>query len=254
FARDWDVRAMLRLMVTSHTYRQASHADAASLAIDPQNRFLWRASRLRLPAESIRDQALASSGLLVPEIGGPSVMPYQPEGLWKDVAYDPSGREFTGQVYKQGTGPDLYRRSMYTYWKRSSPPPELATFDAPNREICTVQRARTNTPLQALVLLNSPTFVEASRMLAQRVLLEIEGDDARLDRMYEYVLSRSPSARERRVLREILRDETFTPEDAASLLAVGEAPVAASLDPVELARWASIASIILNLDEAITRG
>ena len=166
----WDTRAMQRLIVTSATYRQSSKVTAALLEKDPENRLLARASRLRLPAEMIRDTALAASGLLNGEIGGPSVFPYQPRGLWEEMAF---GEGFSAQAYEQSHGKDLYRRGMYTFWKRTVPPASLATFDAPDREKCTARRALTNTPLQALVLMNDPTYVEAARAMAQRVLLAV---------------------------------------------------------------------------------
>ena len=170
----WDIRAMQRLIVTSATYRQSSKVTPALLEKDPENRLLARGPRLRLPAEMIRDTALAASGLLNDEIGGPSVLPYQPKGLWEEMAF---GDGFSAQAYEQSHGPDLYRRGMYTFWKRTVPPASLATFDAPDREKCTARRALTNTPLQALALMNDPTYVEASRALAQRALLEGGTDD-----------------------------------------------------------------------------
>ena len=159
----WDMKAMQRLIVTSATYRQSSRVTPALLEKDPENRLLARGPRFRLPAEMIRDTALAVSGLLNDEIGGPSVLPYQPTGLWEELAF---GDGFSAQTYEQSHGKDLYRRGMYTFWKRTAPPASLATFDAPDREKCTGRRALTNTPLQALVLLNDPTYVEAARALA----------------------------------------------------------------------------------------
>ncbi|HYK89344.1 MAG TPA: DUF1553 domain-containing protein, partial [Acidobacteriota bacterium] len=170
----WDVRAMQRLIVTSSTYRQASRITSELLERDPENRFLARGPRFRLPAEIVRDNALAISGLLNPEIGGPGVFPYQPKGLWEEMAF---GDGFSAQSYTPSHGKDLYRRTLYTFWKRSVPPPSLLTFDAPDREKCMARRAPTNTPLQALVLLNDPTYVEAARGLAQRVLREGGQDD-----------------------------------------------------------------------------
>ena len=156
----WNVKDMQRLIVTSATYRQSSRLTSALLETDPGNRLFTRGARFRLPAEMVRDNALAVSGLLQEEIGGPSVSPYQPRGLWKEMAF---GNVFTGQEYTPGTGKDLYRRSLYTVWKRTVPPPSLLTFDAPDREECTSRRGRTNTPLQALILMNDPTYVEAAR-------------------------------------------------------------------------------------------
>ncbi|MFO1091983.1 MAG: PSD1 and planctomycete cytochrome C domain-containing protein [Planctomycetaceae bacterium] len=167
-SRSWDVKGLVRLIVTSATYRQTSHASRELYARDPENRLLARGPRFRLQAEFIRDQALAVSGLLNPKIGGHSVSPYQPTGLWEELMSREDNDRFTAQKYVQSHGPDLYRRTMYTFWKRTCPPPTLSTFDAPDREVCTVRRGRTNTPLQALVLLNDPTYVEASRKLAER--------------------------------------------------------------------------------------
>ncbi|NDD65748.1 MAG: DUF1553 domain-containing protein, partial [Acidobacteria bacterium] len=167
--KGWNIKAMHRLIVTSATYRQSSKLTTTLLEKDPENRLLARGPRHRLQAELIRDNALAVSGLLDARIGGPSVKPYQPAGLWEEMAF---GDGFSEQSYVQGRGADLYRRSMYTFWKRTVPPATLATFDAPDREKCVARRAVTNTPLQALILLNDPTYVEAARMLAQRALLE----------------------------------------------------------------------------------
>ena len=165
----WNVKAMQRLIVTSATYRQASHETPETAERDPENRLLARGPRFRLPAELVRDNALAISGLLDSQIGGPSVSPYQPKGLWEEMAF---GEGYTGQIYVQSKGKDLYRRSMYTVWKRTVPPPALVTFDAPDREKCTARRSLTNTPLQALVLMNDPTYVEAARFLAARMMTE----------------------------------------------------------------------------------
>lgn len=253
----WDVKHILRLMVTSATYRQSSAATAELLAKDPENRLLARMSRLRLPAEAIRDQALAASGLLDGRIGGPSVSPYQPPGLWEELMSREDGANWTAQVYVQSHGADLYRRTMYTFWKRTSPPPTLSTFDAPDREVCTVRRARTNTPLQALVLMNDPTYVEAARKLAERVLAQTGSTDERLKQMFRLVVAREPNARESAVLRRSLEEQiaTFGADHnaAATLLSVGESPRDERLDAAELAAWATAASIILNLDEAVTR-
>jgi hypothetical protein len=254
----WSVKALVRLLVTSATYRQSSVASPELLAHDPENRLLARMSRLRLPAEFIRDQALAASGLLDRRIGGPSVSPYQPAGLWEELAYREDGANWTAQTYVQSHGPDLYRRTMYTFWKRTSPPPTLATFDAPDRETCTVRRARTNTPLQALVLLNDPTYVEAARKLAERVLREADPvAEARATLAFRLCLARPPKPAELDVLLELLRDQQQTyreqPQAALDLLSVGESPRDASLDPAELAAWAVVCTTILNLDEAVIR-
>ena len=209
-------------------------------------------------AEFIRDQALAVSGLLDARIGGSSVSPYQPAGLWEELAFRADGKNWTAQTYTQSHGTDLYRRTMYTFWKRTSPPPTLITFDAPDRETCTVRRATTNTPLQALVLLNDPTYVEASRKLAERLLTEA--------RPRPMSGSRWPSAWPRRGDRVKPKSAccaAFTksswphtahdPDAAQKLLAVGEAPRNEKLDPAELAAWTMVASMILNLDETVTK-
>jgi hypothetical protein len=258
-ASGWDVKRMQRLIVTSATYRQSSAVRPELHAHDPENRLLARASRLRLPAEFIRDQALAVSGLLNGEIGGHSVSPYQPPGLWEELASRLDGANWTAQTYVQSKGRDLYRRSMYTFWKRTSPPPTLTTFDAPDRETCTVRRARTNTPLQALILMNDPTYVEASRKLAERILAEGSADiDGRIAFAFRLVTSRAPRPAEAAVLRKVLDEQLATyrkdVQAALKLLKVGEAPRGEKFDAPELAAWSVLASILLNLDETITRG
>ncbi len=254
----WDVKALVRLMVTSSAYRQSSAVTRPMVENDPENRLLARGPRFRLQAEFIRDQALAVSGLLNGEIGGQSVSPYQPAGLWEELMSRADGDNWTAQKYVQSHGGDLYRRSMYTFWKRTSPPPQMATFDAPDRETCTVRRARTNTPLQALILLNDPTYVEAARKLAERVLKEAPaGAEARIAFAFRLATGRMPSPAETQVLTGVFdrqRDAYIKkPEAAKQLLANGESPVDAALDPVELASWSIVASTILNLDEVVTR-
>jgi hypothetical protein len=255
FRTGWDVRAMQRLIVTSATYRQSSTITPALLDKDPENRLLARGPRLRLPAEMIRDTALAASGLLNPRIGGPSVFPYQPKGLWEEMAF---GEGFSAQSYEQSHGKDLYRRSLYTFWKRTVPPASLATFDAPDREKCTARRAQTNTPLQALVLLNDPTYVEAARALAERVLLERGNDrNRRLEYAFRLATARKPTGKEIGVLRSLLegRLKAFRQDRRAALalLGVGESSRDTRLDAAELAAWTTAASVILNLDETITK-
>ena len=251
----WDVRAMQRLIVTSATYRQSSKVTPALIEKDPENRLLARAPRLRMPAEMIRDTALAASGLLNGQIGGPSVFPYQPKGLWEEMAF---GEGFSVQSYEQSHGKDLYRRGMYTFWKRTVPPASMATFDAPDREKCTARRALTNTPLQALVLLNDPTYVEASRALAQRTLLEAGRDEkGRLEFAFRLATARKPTGDEAGVLRGLLhgRLDSFRRDRQAAikLLSVGESERDKRLDPAEHAAWTAVASVILNLDETITK-
>ncbi len=251
----WDVKAMVRLIVTSAAYRQSSRATPELIELDPENRLLARGPRFRLKAELIRDNALAISGLLNPAIGGPSVFPYQPPGIWEEVAY---GDYFTAQTYTPSTGADLYRRSMYTFWKRTAPPPSLVTFDAPDREKCIARRARTNTPLQALVLLNDPTYVEAARAFAERLIREAGRDPARrIDHAFRLALARPASPRQRQLLRNLaarqLAHYRGDPEAARKLLAVGESRPEPSLDAAELAAWTTVASVILNLDETISK-
>jgi hypothetical protein len=241
----WDVKAMQRLIVTSTTYRLDSRVTKEGLGRDPENRLLARGPRQRLSAETVRDNALAISGLLIERSGGPSVKPYQPPGLWEDVTVERRGK------YVADKGDGLYRRSMYTFWKRTCPPPGLMTFDAPNREVCVARRATTNTPLQALVLLNDPTYVEAARKLAERMMKE------GLDVGFKYAVSRPPTGDETRILMQIharaLARFRAEPEAAKKLLAVGESPRDMTLNDIELAAWTTVANTILNLDETITK-
>ncbi|MCS7024250.1 MAG: DUF1553 domain-containing protein [Bryobacteraceae bacterium] len=254
-ASGWDVKAMQRLIVTSATYRQSSKARPELLERDPENRLLARMSRFRLPAEMVRDQALAVSGLLNRQIGGRSVFPYQPAGIWEEIA---RGEIFSAQVYKQSSGRDLYRRSMYWFWKRTAPPPSLVTFDAPDREKCVARRSVTNTPLQALVLMNDPTFVEAARVLAERVLDEAGSDPRlRVRHAFRLVTGRNPQPRELRLLETLAsKQQAYYASDseaAAGLLQVGESRPSSRYKPEELAAWTNVASVILNLDEAVSK-
>ncbi|MFN0167600.1 MAG: DUF1553 domain-containing protein [Bryobacteraceae bacterium] len=251
----WDVRAIERLIVSSSTYRQSSKATPALIEKDPENRLLARGSRFRLQAEMVRDNALAIGGLLDPEVGGPSVYPYQPKGVWEDVAY---GDVFSAQAYPVSTSHDLHRRSMYTFWKRTAPPASLATFDAPDREKCTARRSRTNTPLQALVLMNDPTYIESARSLAQRVIREAGRDPGkRVQLAYRVALARKPTSKELQTLRDLAEVETAeyrrNKDKALQLLSVGQSKSGASIEPSELAAWTTVASAILSLDETITR-
>src|SRR5208282_1684230 len=191
----------------------------------------------------VRDNALAVSGLLVEKIGGPGVMPYQPKGLWEEIAF---GDVYSAQTYKQGHGEDLYRRSMYTFWKRTSPPPGLITFDAPDREKCTARRAVTNTPLQALVLLNDPTYVEAARVLAEKTLVHAGRDpEKRVDFAFRLATDRKPQPQERAVLLELARQQLVEyrhdKASALKLISVGDAKPNPKLDPAELAAWTTVA-------------
>ncbi|MEY3023435.1 MAG: hypothetical protein RJA16_261 [Planctomycetota bacterium] len=249
----WDLKALHRLIATSATYRQRSAASDEAWASDPANRRLARGPRMRLDAEVIRDLALFTSGLLVEKLGGPPVKPYQPEGIWEAVGYVGSNT----QKFSRDMGDALWRRSLYTFWKRTAPPPSMASFDAPNRESCVVERERTNTPLAALVLLNDEQFVESARHLGLR-MLEAGGDDAAIDRGFRIVLSRLPDPRERAAMQDLLRrarTRFFTDaESATALLSVGESPASESFDPVEQASFAVLGSVLLNLDEAISNG
>jgi mono/diheme cytochrome c family protein len=254
----WDLKRLHRLIVTSATYRQSARVAPDSLQYDPENRLLARGARFRLQAEFIRDQALALSGLLNGRIGGKSVSPYQPAGLWEELSMREDSRNFSAQFFVQSHGEDLYRRSMYTFWKRSSPPPQMSTFDAPDRETCTVRRPRTNTPLQALVLLNDPTYIEASRKLAETLLRRSGSDADRVTWAFRTATARTPSAAEKAVLLRVLdqqrRHYQANIPAAEALLSNGEAPRDITLDPAELAAWTLISSTILNLDETVTRG
>jgi hypothetical protein len=254
-SKGWDVKAMQKLIVTSATYRQVSKATPELIERDPENRLLARMSRFRLPAETVRDHALAVAGLLNKQIGGRSVYPYQPPGIWEEIA---RGEIFSAQVYRQSSGADLYRRSMYWFWKRTAPPPSLMTFDAPDREKCVARRSVTNTPLQALVLMNDPTFVEASRVLAQRVMDEA-GEDAarRIQHAFRLSTGRLPQPRELKLLLDLATKQqahyAADTKAAGDLLQVGESPASSRYRPEELAAWTTVASVILNLDETITK-
>lgn len=250
----WDVKGMQRLLVTSAAYRQSSQLTPELLEQDPENRLLARGPRFRMEAEQIRDNALAISGLLVAKVGGPSAKPYQPKGVWEDVAY---GGEFTAQRFVQDMGDNLYRRSMYTFWKRQAPPPSMLVFDAPSREVCTARRPRTNTPLQALALLNDPQIVEAARALAMRMMGASSDAASRIARGFELALARKPSNEETAILSEMalkqLEDFRARPDDATKYLAVGQSGFDRTMDPCELAAWTSVAITLLNLDETITK-
>ncbi len=254
----WDVKHLVRVIVMSATYRQSSAASAELLERDPQNRLLARGPRFRLPAEFVRDQALAVSGLLVPRLGGPSVNPYAPGDLWREVSHYGSSPA-TAQTFVQDHGEKLYRRSLYTYWKRTAPPPSMMAFDAPNREVCTVARSNTTTPLQALVTLNDPQFVEAARAFAERVLArkEVGGDEARIRWAFTECVSRPPKETELAVILAALKREraNYAKHEPAAraLLSVGESPRNEKLPASEHAAWTQVASTLFNLSETITR-
>ena len=250
----WDVKHLQRLIVTSATYRQSSKATPAEYAADPENRLLARGPRFRLDAETVRDNALSVSGLLVERVGGPSVKPYQPLGIWKAVGYTTSNTA----NFKQDHGDALYRRSLYSFWKRTAPPPTLQLLDAPSRETCTVRRSRTNTPLAALALLNDVQFFETARALAQRTLTEAGPDaKARASHAFRLATARRPTDDELDILvRQYEAQRVAYAADleaAKKVLTVGENKPPDGLDPAELAAWTLVANCILNLDETMSK-
>ena len=251
----WNVKALFKTIVLSSTYRQDSATTPALVARDPENRLLAHGPRVRLPAELIRDQALAVAGLLSPHLGGPSVYPYQPEKLYEGIVVD---APYPSTKWGVSTGEELHRRSLYTFWKRTVPHPAMTTFDSPDREFCTVRRARTNTPLQALTLWNEPGFLEAARQLGTRMIREGgANDDARVAFAFRLATGRRPNADETRVLANTLAklraDFTAHGDDAYALVKVGASPLDATVPPADLAAATSVASMILSLDETITK-
>jgi len=252
----WNVKAMQKLIVTSATYRQSSKHTADLLKIDPQNRLLARGPRFRLSAHAIRDQALAAGGLLVQKIGGPSVKPYQPGDLWAEVSFQDKKR--STDFYVQDHGEKLYRKSIYTFMKRTVAPAMLNTFDASDREVCSLKRPGTNTPLQALNLMNDTTFVEAARAMAQRAMTETTpAPNQRIIYAYRLATAHEPSQHTLKILKEgfdyYLDSYRKDPGAATKLISVGESPYDHNLDPAQLAAYTMVASIILNLDETITK-
>lgn len=247
----WNVKAMQKLIVTSATYRQSSRVTKEQHERDPKNRLLARAPRQRLPAETIRDNALAISGLLKEKVGGPSVKPYQPAGLWEDVSVE---RRYK---YVADKGDGLYRRSMYTFWRRTCPPPGMVLFDAPDRETCLARRSRTNTPLHALLLMNEPIFVESARNLAQRVMQKEQASEARLTLAWRLAMARNPTDKEAKIvlgaLPELVATYRADPAAAKKLLAVGETQRDTKLNEAELAAWTALMNLVLNCDEVITK-
>jgi hypothetical protein len=248
----WDVKAIQRAIVTSATYRQASPVTAEAFEADPENRRLARGPRLRLQPQMIRDQALAVSGLLVEKVGGPSVKPYQPEGLWADMVEGGYGD------YVEAEGDDLYRRSLYTFWKRTLGPPTMMTFDASTRETCIVRTGRTNTPLQALNLMNDVTYIEAARRLAERMITS--GGTSPEDRLiygYRAATAHGPQPEAQAVLldgfQQHLTHYQNNRQAALELVSMGESPRDETLDVAELASYTMAASLILNLDGTITK-
>ncbi len=251
----WDIKHLHRLIVTSATYRQSSKVGRPRYLQDPENRLLARGPRMRLTAEQVRDNALAVSGLLLNTVGGPSVYPYQPKGIWLEL----NNRPGYSRAYPQGTGEQLYRRSLYTFWKRTVPSPMMKTFDAPEREFCTLKRSQTNTPLQSLLLLNGIQFVEAARHMATNLIKQpFDSERQRIIHGFRLVTGRLPDADEVDLLLAAMQQQqaVFQKDGAAvtNLLQVGDSPVDSTIDPVQLATWTYVCRILLNLDETITKG
>ena len=247
----WNVKQLCKQIVLSSTYRQSTvPRDPRLCADDPDNRWFGRGPRYRLSAEQLRDNALAVSGLLVPKFGGPSVMPYQPAGLWEEAG--------TGKSYNQAKGEGLYRRSLYTFWRRTSPPPTMTTFDATGRETCTARRERTATPLQALVLLNDPQFIEAARVLAEK-LIQQKGDDIdqRYQNAFRLMTSRTPTDREQAILSKLYHEQRdhfrASPSDASALLAIGDSPRDTQLNATDHAATTVVIKALMNFDECVTQ-
>jgi hypothetical protein len=254
--KGWDIKYLLKLMVMSSTYRQSSESTKRLREVDPDNVYLAHSSRYRLNSEMIRDNILFSSGLLVNQLGGPSVKPYQPEGLWEAIAVGIKGR---GEpTYITDTGEKLYRRSLYTYWRKTIPPPSMLIFDSPLKEFCEVRRVRTSTPLQALNLLNDPQMLEAARVLGSKLVeqqdLQLE-DKIRL--AFRKIISRNPEQHEIDILLQGYKEEhdrySAHPDEAKKFLQVGAYPQNEKLDTVECAAMMHVVSIIYNLDEAISK-
>jgi hypothetical protein len=250
----WDVKRFFKQMLMSATYRQAAVTTPEKFELDRDNVLLSRGPRFRMDAEMVRDYALCTSGLLSHKMFGRGVKPYQPDKIW-DMVGLPGGDT---REYKPDSGEDLYRRTLYTFWKRMAPPPNLEAFNAPSREVCTVRRERTNTPLQALVTLNDPQFVEAARSLAElAVAAALEDDTSIVDTIARRVLSRKFSDRERQIVmasqRDLLAYYQAHPEDAQALIEVGDSKPKADLPPATVATWTMICNQIMNLDEALNK-
>ncbi len=251
----WNVKQMVKLLVLTDTYRQSSLMRQELAELDPYNRLLARQSRFRIDAELIRDNALAVSGLLVRDLGGRSVKPYQPKGLLRHL-------NFPQRTYQPDSGSNQYRRGVYTHWQRQFLHPAMKSFDAPPREECTAERPRSNTPLAALVLLNDPSYVEAARVFAERILQsevksEAKSDEGRIDAVFAEALSRSPNNHERAILKSLLASQrqryAAAPDAAKEVVSVGERPVAEGVDVVELASLLSVTRAVFNMHEFITR-
>lgn len=250
----WNVKKLFKLIVTSNTYRQSAVTTKEKLEKDPHNRLLSRGPRFRLDAEMMRDNALAVSGLLVPKIGGPSVKPYQPDGVWEAVAMNESNTN----RYKRDTGDNLYRRSLYTFWKRSAPPALMEIFNAPTREVCCVRRERTNTPLQALATLNDVQSMEAARVLAQHAIEQGGATpEPRIQYLGKRLLARPFTKEEERIIHTSLQElQAFYdahPEDAKKVITVGESKPDGTIPPNVLASWTMLANQLMNLDEVLNK-
>jgi hypothetical protein len=249
----WDIKRLVKKIVMSATYRQSSVFSKEKMEKDPENLYLSRANRSRLDAETRRDHILASSGLLNPEIGGPSVKPYQPEGIWEAST---SGRGLL-QTYIQDHGDELYRKGMYTFIKRTVPPPVMQMFDASNRDQCEVRRLTTNTPLQALVMLNDPTVLEASRVLAERLAIENSPVDAKIEKAFQLILCRKAKENEKNLLVTYFEEErnqyAEQPEEAEKFIQVGEYPLKENTDKIMVAALMQVVHTLYNMEEAITK-
>jgi hypothetical protein len=249
----WDIKRFFKLIVTSNTYRQSAATTPEKLEKDRENRLLSRGPRFRMDAEMIRDNVLAASGLLVRKLGGPSVKPYQPEGVWEAVAMIGSNT----RDYKRDTGENLYRRSMYTFWKRAAPPASMEVLNAPNRETCAVRRDRTNTPIAALLTLNDVQFVEAARVLAEKAIKGGKDDAARIEYIAQRLLARSFRPQELAIVKESIAELRANykekPDDAKKLIAFGESKPDATLDASELAAWTMLVNELFNLDEVLNK-
>ena len=249
----WDIKYLIKKIMLSATYQQSAKETKAQLAIDPDNSYLSHGPRNRLNAELIRDMVLSSSGLLHPELGGPSVKPYQPKGLWEAAS---SGRGVLA-TYKKDEGKDLYRRGMYTFIKLTVPPPSMGIFDASNRDQCEVKRTKTNTPLQALVMLNDPTVLEASRVLAQKLLAESKDIPKQIEKAFQLIICRKPSNNEKNILTKYFDDQLvmFTKDKskATKMLEIGEYPLDKQVETIPSAAMMKVVNTIYNMEEAITK-
>ena len=249
----WDVKEFVKMLVTSHAYRQSTEFSGKGPEIDPENRLLSRGPRFRLDAEVVRDSALFVSDLLSPTIGGKGVKPYQPENIWEPVAFGGSNTK----NYIQDKGESLYRRSLYTFWKRTAPPPNMTAFDAPNRESYCLRRERSNTPLQALTLMNDVQFFEAARAFAERTIKAAPKTEDRLTRLFRETTGRFPTTEETKVMSRALEKHLVSyqakPEEAKKAISYGESEPDPKLDAAELAAWTMVANLVLNLDEVVTK-